>query len=229
MTATAILAELHARGARAIPEGSVLHLEPADRLTPDLIERARRHKAEILRLLDAGLPIRPPAYPNARGDCIDCLAPLPGKVEIGLCSLCAAARHPKKREQAATPCQACGGSRWWRLELGRRWLCETCRPPMRQDVERIAVEVPAPAVPFRVIVDRLKPAERAVRLNAWTVILDPRAAIAADMASLHAAVARMNAGWAASYSDCYPAALDAEEILERLRACGCEARVTSVS
>jgi hypothetical protein len=51
MSAAAVLAELRARGVRAYPRGDKLRLEPLEALTPELIERARAVRDELLRLL----------------------------------------------------------------------------------------------------------------------------------------------------------------------------------
>jgi hypothetical protein len=238
-TALALLERCERHGVRVELLSDRLRVRSRDTIPSDLERELREQIREVADALAAREQSRPKCPDAGPGQCFDCGTDLPAGVVIGICFPCRQARNPEaapvpahdadRLRQAATRCPCCGERRWWRLEPGRPWICEACHPPVRQDVERVTVEEPPPAMPFRVVVDRLKPAERAVRLNAWTVILDPRAAIAADMATLHAAVARMNAGWSAHYSDCYPAALDAEETLERLRACGCEVRVTSVS
>jgi TubC N-terminal docking domain len=51
MTASALVAELRARGVELIPAGDRLRFRPASAVPPDLVEHLRRHKAEVLVLL----------------------------------------------------------------------------------------------------------------------------------------------------------------------------------
>src|SRR6266545_4974089 len=51
MTAAALIAELRARGVELIPTGDRIRFRPASAVPPDLVERLRHHKAEVLRLL----------------------------------------------------------------------------------------------------------------------------------------------------------------------------------
>jgi len=58
MTALEVLAELRNAGIRVEPRpNGNLYLAPKDRLTPDLVERARTHKADLLRLLREGAAV----------------------------------------------------------------------------------------------------------------------------------------------------------------------------
>jgi hypothetical protein len=239
MTGQDLLEEAARAGVRVFRDGDRVQWRADREPSAALLGKLRSHRQEILALVpNRQLAASPPKYPNARGQCFDCSAELAPGVEIGICFPCRGARnadavpipeadHDRLR-QAVTCCPTCAECRWWRLEPGRPWICESCHPPVRQDVERLEGAA-APVKPFRVVVEKLKPASGAVKLNAWTTILDPRASIAADLGSLQAAVMRMNAAWSGRYADCHPGALDAEGLLERLRACGCEARVTSVS
>lgn len=57
MTARDLLAEVHRCGAVAYRIGDRLRIRPADAVTPELVDRLRQHKAELLPLV----PERPPA------------------------------------------------------------------------------------------------------------------------------------------------------------------------
>jgi len=57
LVVTAILDELRARGAVAYRRGGDVRMRPARAITPELLERVKRHKAELLPLL----PDAPPA------------------------------------------------------------------------------------------------------------------------------------------------------------------------
>jgi hypothetical protein len=59
--ATALLEELSARGVRVVPAGDKLRLRPAEAIPPDLLERVRAHKQELLAVL--GQTARAPADP----------------------------------------------------------------------------------------------------------------------------------------------------------------------
>ena len=70
MTASEFLATLHARGVRVRVAGDRLRLAPPEAVDAELLEEARRLKAELLRLLAPGL-----STPAACGWCAGPLAP----------------------------------------------------------------------------------------------------------------------------------------------------------
>jgi hypothetical protein len=49
--ATALIAELHGLGVSVGVEGGNLHLRPKARVTSDMVDRVRQHKAEIVRAI----------------------------------------------------------------------------------------------------------------------------------------------------------------------------------
>jgi hypothetical protein len=53
MTAAALIAEFRALGVELIPAGDRIRFRPASAVPPDLVERLRHHKAEVLRLLSS--------------------------------------------------------------------------------------------------------------------------------------------------------------------------------
>lgn len=52
MSALRVLNELFSRGIRITPKGSVVSLSPADKLTPDLLQRVKTEKPDLIRLLE---------------------------------------------------------------------------------------------------------------------------------------------------------------------------------
>jgi hypothetical protein len=76
---------------------------------------------------------------------------------------------------------------------------------------------------WRVVVEGIDPPRGPVRLNGWTSISDPARCIEADLTSLEVAVLHMNSGVRSIFTTLI------DEYLERLRACGCEARVEALS
>ena len=51
MSATALLAELHRLGAVAYRAGDGIRVRPASAIPPELFERLRQHKSELLRVV----------------------------------------------------------------------------------------------------------------------------------------------------------------------------------
>ena len=71
-----LLAELHSRGGRVRVDGSTLYVSPKSALSPDLVERLRQAKPEVLELLRAapadmalGEPARPSGAPLSTRGC----------------------------------------------------------------------------------------------------------------------------------------------------------------
>lgn len=88
----------------------------------------------------------------------------------------------------------------------------------------------APRWPHAIVIDSNEPPSGPIRLNAWTTVIDPAKSVAADLGSLAVAVRAYTEvcgapGQEAAVEEC---ALRIEELLERLEACGCRARVVAM-
>ena len=66
MSAPALLERLHSLGVSVRVDGDALRVKPASRVSPDLMEALRQHKAEVLRLLTSPQRLRtvdaPPSW-----------------------------------------------------------------------------------------------------------------------------------------------------------------------
>lgn len=106
-----LLDELRELGVEAYRDGAEVCLWPADALTPEVLERVRRHKADLLPALSSAdevyvqrlreaLPAAIGSLPAPDpgrfgfGRCFDCGCALPAGVEIALCRECRGCRNP---------------------------------------------------------------------------------------------------------------------------------------
>lgn len=125
--ASEILQDLTARGVTLQADGDALRFTPRHALTPELLERLREHKAEILRLLAGG--VDDPADGSAHGPDL----PDPGgELELAVDATGRRTwRHPDEPETETAPvpdpCPSCGGIEQWR-DLQGGWHCLRCDP-----------------------------------------------------------------------------------------------------
>lgn len=103
-----LLDDLRGLGVEVYRDGSEVCLWPKDALTPEVLDRVLRCKAELLPTLPTadevyakGLPEAPvpsSAAPHpgryGLGRCFDCGSVLPAGVEIALCRVCRVCRNP---------------------------------------------------------------------------------------------------------------------------------------
>ena len=80
MNAHQLIEDLAASGVYLRPDGDLLHLGPGPALTPDLLERVRPHKAELLEVL--------------QGRCSTCLRHEADGVAVLRCGVCGY-EHPR--------------------------------------------------------------------------------------------------------------------------------------
>ncbi|MEW6269276.1 MAG: hypothetical protein AB1689_08280 [Thermodesulfobacteriota bacterium] len=243
MTASAVLAELRARGVRAYRRGDKVRLEPLEALTPELIERARAVRDELLAIVSDSLPEATVPTVADRllepGRCPDCGDRLPSVRMVELCRPCRLAIRPDASlGLEVDPCPACGERERWRVMHadgkawhGAPWTCTVCDPPLPGvTVERAVGEEPPPRYPLAVQVDAIEPAAGPLRLNAWTTVVDVEKAINADLALLRIAVAHYSGVWD-DHAELAAATAIGEridELLERLAACGARVRVVAL-
>jgi len=133
-----LIADLDRAGVKElIPEGDRLRYRPKSALTPDLADRLRTHKADLLAVL------RPA---EALGEGEPGPGPFPGWVQapdtrgrLGLQSPAAPVpfgawedlpvwSDSAPADPAASPCYGCGRRHWWRSIHGVV-VCGHCHPP----------------------------------------------------------------------------------------------------
>lgn len=106
--AVELLATLRARGVALEPRGDRLRVRPASVVAPEELDALRRHKAELLALLNCqGLPAWPPRGTSYAHPWPETL-PLLGRRTVGPFALCA-------------ECE-----RWSWVRYGDRVLCLRC-------------------------------------------------------------------------------------------------------
>ena len=133
-----LLAHLSRLGVELVPRGDRLRYRPRSAVTPDLVERLRTHKTQLLAILR-----------HAEGPGGATVGPRAGESErvIGR-------PEPVRWEDAIDPPDpgpACGGLLSWRNALGNR-RCLTCNPPRKaikalERVERIRRRLNIPSPP----------------------------------------------------------------------------------
>src|SRR5262245_46104787 len=76
-SAAAVLKDLRARGVRIRREGDRLKLAPPEKVTPDLIERVRAVRGDLLKLVQSQTPLPPGDLPDRPLDSLHRLHSLP--------------------------------------------------------------------------------------------------------------------------------------------------------
>jgi len=244
-TARTVLAELRTRGVRAYPRDGRLRLEPLAALTPELIERARAVRDELLAMLSSSPPetTAPTATdrPLEPGRCPGCGDCLPSARSVALCVTCRLERNSETPVLPVDvdPCPACGARERWRVIhtddrawRGAPWACAACHPPLPGvAIERAVGAEPPPRHPLAVLVDAIEPAPGPLRLNGWTTVVDVEKSIAADLALLRVAVARYSRAWRDNTELVAATSLGEriDELVARLAVCGARVRVAPVS
>lgn len=137
-TAAEILAECQAHGIilQPLPGGRLDVDGPAGELTPELLQRLRDHKAELLALLAGGTQDgRPEGQDHGAGDPQD-LQPIDGdaakwqpySTPDGRCGIVRDDLADMTIIDLPTPCSGCGGIERWQ-DLTGTWRCPVCSPP----------------------------------------------------------------------------------------------------
>ena len=133
MNATELLADLAEVGVEVVAQGNGLRYRPQDRVTPEMLERLKTHKGELLAILGPSGGFSPPCR-------ADMLAS--GSSDVpGSSAVAGSAAEWDDCIEPPEPCPGCGGISFWWNPLGNR-RCTTCRPPtaarkLRQRAERI--------------------------------------------------------------------------------------------
>lgn len=157
-----LLVELFRRGVTVKADGDTLRFSPRSRVTPEMVEQLRQHKAAILKTLSRVLVPAGPAKPSN--------GPTVGTVYETL---------PAPRESAGSvdagwldggdelpdlePCPRCGSLEQWESAVWPRpWRCLHCDPPVTalrllDTVAQIRARSPRPAQTGRT---RTSPGER---------------------------------------------------------------------
>lgn len=144
--AALLLAEVRSRGVELFARAGTVRIRGS--CPPDLRERLRRHRAELLTLVEqeaesaapahdrlellplGATPDRPPfgwMYLRA-GSFAGCWIGPNGELDSGQGQARGAHLLPVRKD-APTSCWCCRRSTWWRLGAGRPWTCSTCHPP----------------------------------------------------------------------------------------------------
>jgi hypothetical protein len=226
MTVETILSELRYRGVELVAADGRLRFRPQSAVTPDLRAALEANCAELLRTLAVTVQ----SEPLRRDQTFDAGTVPAAKTEGVVPPETHAIGHARSVEPGR--CFDCSAELPSIVAIGLCFPCRKARNPQATAVPE-AKATPGDEAeaegPFRVVVEAMNPKSGPIRIAPHLTVTDPDRCIAADLAFLETAVARLNAGWVGRYSEAEGAALDAEEILERLRACGCTAYVTSIS
>jgi hypothetical protein len=122
MSLSELLAELEARGVRPILTRGKLRLRgPGDRLTPELIERVRRYRTELLGYLGVQLTPEPACSPLVSATALR-------KCGALICKTCSAQGPTPHRSSCPDDYSPCG-CRWFWMSRYRAMKCVACATP----------------------------------------------------------------------------------------------------
>jgi hypothetical protein len=222
--AAVLLAEVRRHGAVAYRVDNRIRLRPATAIPPDLLERLRQHKAELLALV--------PDYDAIHAEIT---------TDVGTAEDAAALERyallngPGIYEQIHTLQRQCD-------DLVRAGANETT---YRQAVTALVTRVrqvrqlyrearhmaeadppswiPNAAATWRVVIEKNRPLQGPIQLDCCTTITNPLLYTERTLVDLELAVAHRNAGRETAFTTLI------DEYVERLAACGCRVRVETVT
>ncbi|MEX0642334.1 MAG: hypothetical protein WD468_06520 [Pirellulales bacterium] len=121
MSAFQLLAELGRLGVRLKVDGDRLRFSPQSAVTPELVERLKTHKAELIALVSiiggsVKVWVSEPKGVQVRGE--DAGQPDPDPWESGV-------------DPVQVRCPRCGSMRAWQGIGADQWRCVACDPPTK--------------------------------------------------------------------------------------------------